>query len=289
MNSRRMGSRAGFAAFTVGPVRITSGRLSLIAGPCVLEDEGMAEETAREIQRVAARTGLPFIFKASYAKANRSSRESYRGPGIDRGLSVLAKIRDRVGVPVTSDIHEAGEAATAAAALDLIQIPAFLCRQTALIESAASTGKPLHLKKGQFLDPRSMERAVEKARAAGAPGVIVTERGTTFGYGDLVVDFRSVPLMGRSGCPVFFDATHSVQRPGGIETGGDREFIPVLARAAVAAGVDGLFIETHPDPSRARSDRESQWPLGELEGLLQSLMKIHQALADTSLVESPPR
>jgi 2-dehydro-3-deoxyphosphooctonate aldolase (KDO 8-P synthase) len=173
----------------------------------------------------------------------------------------------------------------AAAVLDLVQIPAFLCRQTALIEAAGASGRPVHLKKGQFLDPGSMGRAVEKARSAGAPAVILTERGTTFGYGDLVVDFRSIAILGGFQCPVFFDATHSVQRPGGAETGGQREFIPLLARAAVAAGVDGLFLEVHPEPARARSDKGSQWPLAELEGLLQSLMKIHQSIADTVLVK----
>jgi 2-dehydro-3-deoxyphosphooctonate aldolase (KDO 8-P synthase) len=189
-------------------------------------------------------------------------------------------------VPVTSDVHETADVGPAAKVLDLIQIPAFLCRQTPLIEAAAATGKPIHLKKGQFMSPGSMERAVEKARSAGAGGVIVTERGTMFGYGDLVVDFRSFGVLGRMDCPVFFDATHSVQRPGGAETGGQREFVPLLARAAVAAGVDGIFIETHPDPRRARSDRDSQWPLAELPALLTSLMKVHQALADTTLVEA---
>jgi 2-dehydro-3-deoxyphosphooctonate aldolase (KDO 8-P synthase) len=269
-----------FAPFAVGAARIAPGGLSLIAGPCVLEDEGLALEVAREVKRIAADLGLPFVFKASYAKANRTAAGSYRGPGPDEGLRALALVRERVGVPVTSDVHETVEVPGAAAVLDLLQIPAFLCRQTALIEAAASSGKPVHLKKGQFLSPQGMLRAVEKARAAGAPGVIVTERGTTFGYGDLVVDFRSIPALQASGCPVFFDATHSVQRPGGSETGGDRMYIPVLARAAVAAGVDGIFIETHPDPSRARSDRESQWPLGELRALLESLVKIGQAAAD---------
>jgi 2-dehydro-3-deoxyphosphooctonate aldolase (KDO 8-P synthase) len=266
---------------------VEPGRLALIAGPCVLEDEGLAETTARELKRIAASLGLPFVFKASYSKANRSDRSSFRGPGLESGLRALARIRERVGVPVTSDVHETGEAARAGAVLDLIQIPAFLCRQTPLIEAAAATGKPVHLKKGQFLDPGSMRRAVEKARAAGAPGVILTERGTTFGYGDLVVDFRSIVVMGAFGCPVFFDATHSVQRPGGEETGGNREFIPTLGRAAVAAGADGLFLEVHPEPARARSDRESQWPLADAEPLLRSLMKIHQSLADTQLVEDP--
>lgn len=278
--------RIEFAPFPVGTSRLAPERLALIAGPCVLEDEGMAEEIAREAARIASGLGLPFVFKASYSKSNRSSRESYRGPGMEAGLRSLARIRERVQVPVTSDVHETGEVDRAAEVLDLLQIPAFLCRQTPLIEAAAATGKPVHLKKGQFLDPGSMGRAVEKARAAGAPGVIVTERGTTFGYGDLVVDFRSFAVMGGLGCPVFFDATHSVQRPGGMETGGRRDLIPLLSRAAVGAGASGLFLEVHPDPPRARSDRESQWPLAELEALLRSLMKIHQSLDDTSVMEA---
>ena len=277
---------ARFTPVAVGSVRIEPGRLALIAGPCVLEDDAMAEEIAQEVRKIATALGLPFVFKASFTKANRSSRESYRGPGASRGLASLARIRERVGVPVTSDVHEAADVPEAARALDLLQIPAFLCRQTALLEAAGASGRPVHVKKGQFLDPASMGRVIEKVRAAGAPGVIVTERGTTFGYGDLVVDMRSIPTMARFGCPVFFDATHSVQRPGGVETGGQREFIPALARAAVAAGVDGVFIETHPDPQRARSDRESQWPLADLEPLLRSLMKIHQSVADPSLVET---
>jgi 2-dehydro-3-deoxyphosphooctonate aldolase (KDO 8-P synthase) len=277
---------ARFTPVAVGSVRIEPGRLALIAGPCVLEDDAMAEEIAQEVRKIATALALPFIFKASFAKANRSSRESYRGPGASRGLASLARIRERVGVPVTSDVHETTDVPEAARALDLLQIPAFLCRQTALLEAAGASGRPVHVKKGQFLDPASMGRAIEKVRAAGAPGVIVTERGTTFGYGDLVVDMRAIPTMSRFGCPVFFDATHSVQRPGGVETGGQREFIPALARAAVAAGADGVFIETHPDPQRARSDRESQWPLADLEPLLRSLMKIHQSIADPSLVET---
>jgi len=274
--------------FAVGSARIEPGRLALIAGPCSLEDPGMSDEVAREVKRVAADLNLPFIFKASYAKANRSAGESYRGPGVGEGLRELGRIRESVGVPVTSDVHETAEVDAAARVLDLIQIPAFLCRQTGLIEAAARSGKPVHLKKGQFLDPGSMERGVEKARAAGAVGVIVTERGTTFGHGDLVVDFRGIEIMKRFGCPVFFDATHSVQRPGGPETGGQREFIPVLGRAAVAAGVDGIFIETHPNPARALSDKESQWPLAELRPLLLSLIKIRQSLADERLVGARP-
>jgi 2-dehydro-3-deoxyphosphooctonate aldolase (KDO 8-P synthase) len=270
---------------TSGPVRFGRERLSLIAGPCVLEDEGMAMEVARELARITDALGVPFVFKASYAKANRSAASSYRGPGLDQGLAALSRIRDAAGVPITSDVHEREEVPASASVLDLLQIPAFLCRQTALIEAAGASGKPVHLKKGQFLDPASMGRAVEKARAAGSPGVIVTERGTTFGHGDLVVDFRGFGVMAAFGCPVFFDATHSVQRPGGAETGGQREFIPLLARAAVAAGVDGIFLETHPDPARAKSDRECQWPLAEVEGLLRSLLKIRAAAADTVAME----
>lgn len=272
----------------VGSARIEPGKLALIAGPCSLEDPGMAGEVAREVKRIAADLKLPFVFKASYAKANRSAGESYRGPGFREGLRELARIRESVGVPVTSDVHETSQVEEAARVLDLLQIPAFLCRQTELIEAAARTGKPVHLKKGQFLDPASMGRGVEKARAAGASGVIVTERGTSFGYGDLVVDFRGIEIMKRFGCPVFFDATHSVQRPGGRETGGQREFIPALGRAAIAVGVDGVFIETHPDPARARSDRESQWPLADLRSLLQGWIKIRQAITDERLVGARP-
>ena len=272
----------------VGSARIEPGKLALIAGPCSLEDAGMAEEVAREVKRIAAELKLPFVFKASYAKANRSTGESYRGPGLRAGLRELAHIRESTGVPITSDVHETSEIEEAARVLDLLQIPAFLCRQTELIEAAARSGKPVHLKKGQYLDPASMAHGVEKARAAGATGIIVTERGTSFGYGDLVVDFRSIEIMKRFGCPVFFDATHSVQRPGGRETGGQREFIPVLGRAAVAAGVDGVFIETHPEPARARSDRESQWPLSELKSLLSSLIKIRQSITDERLVGARP-
>lgn len=279
---------AAWTPIVVGSARIEPGKLSLIAGPCSLEDPGMADEVAREVKHIAADLKLSFVFKASYAKANRSAGESYRGPGAAEGLRELKRIRESVDVPVTSDVHETAEVEEAARVLDLIQIPAFLCRQTELIEAAARTGKPVHLKKGQFLDPASMARGVEKARAAGAAGVIVTERGTTFGYGDLVVDFRGIEIMKRLGCPVFFDATHSVQRPGGKETGGQREFIPVLGRAAVAVGVDGIFIETHPNPARARSDRESQWPLAELRPLLLSWIKIRQSIADERLVGARP-
>ena len=281
-------AHAAWKPLPVGSTLIEPGSLALIAGPCTLEDPGMAEEVAREVKRIAAELKMPFIFKASYAKANRSAGQSYRGPGLVEGLREIEQIRDTVGVPVTSDVHETSEVEEAARVLDLIQIPAFLCRQTELIEAAARSGKPVHLKKGQFLDPASMGRGVDKARAAGAAGVIVTERGTTFGYGDLVVDFRGIEVMNRFGCPVFFDATHSVQRPGGQETGGQREFIPVLGRAAVAAGVDGLFIETHPDPAGARSDRESQWPLAELKTLLRSFIKIRQSIADERLVGARP-
>jgi len=269
-----------FPPVAVGSVRFAPERLSLIAGPCVLEEEAMVLETARELKRIATALDIPFVFKASYAKANRSAGDSFRGPGRADGLALLNRVREAVGVAVTSDVHEVAEVAEAAATLDLIQIPAFLCRQTPLIEAAARSGKPVHLKKGQFLSPDSMRHAVEKARRAGAKGVIVTERGTTFGYGDLVVDVRGIAVMAANDCPVFFDATHSVQRPGGRETAGDRAFIPILARAAVAAGADGIFLEVHPDPAKARSDRDSQWPLGEVEPLLRSLLKIRAAVAD---------
>ncbi len=278
--------RPSFAPISIGQVRFGADRLSLIAGPCVLEDEGMAVETARELSRVTAALGVPFVFKASYAKANRSAATSFRGPGLEAGLASLARVRDATGAPITSDVHETEEVQQAAAVLDLLQIPAFLCRQTSLLEAAGASGKPVHVKKGQFLDPASMKHAVEKVRGAGATGVIVTERGTTFGYGDLVVDFRAIQIMASFGCPVFFDATHSVQRPGGVETGGQREFIPLLARAAVAAGADGIFLETHPDPSKARSDRESQWPLDQVEPLLRSLLKIREAMADSPKMEA---
>ncbi|HEY7728233.1 MAG TPA: 3-deoxy-8-phosphooctulonate synthase [Candidatus Eisenbacteria bacterium] len=278
-----------FAPFSVGTARLAPEHLSLIAGPCVLEGEGLALEVAREVKRIAAALGLPYVFKSSYAKANRTSAGSYRGPGLPDGLRLLERVREEAGVPVTSDVHETSDIGEAARVLDLLQIPAFLCRQTALIEMAAATGKPVHLKKGQFMDPRAMLRAVEKAREAGAGGIIVTERGTTFGYGDLVVDFRSIPVLRQSGCPVFFDATHSVQRPGGRQTGGERRFVPTLARAAVAAGADGIFIETHPDPARARSDPESQWPLGDLQPLLESLVKVRQSIADLEPVAGETR
>ena len=278
--------RPSIEPVAIGKTQFGADRLSLIAGPCVLEDEGMALEVARELSRITALLEIPFVFKASYTKANRSAAGSYRGPGLETGLAALARIREAAGVPVTSDVHETEEVPEAAAVLDLLQIPAFLCRQSSLIEAAGASGKPVHLKKGQFLDPASMERAVEKARRAGAPGVIVTERGTTFGYGDLVVDFRGFGVMSGFGCPVFFDATHSVQRPGGAETGGQREFIPLLARAAIAAGVDGIFLETHPNPAKALSDRECQWPLAQVEPLLRSLLKIRAAAADTLKMET---
>ncbi len=274
--------------FSIGSLRLAPGGLALIAGPCSLEDPGLAEEVAREVKKIAAELHMPYVFKASYAKANRSSGGSYRGPGLEAGLRELDQIKESVGVPVVSDVHETSEVSQAARVLDMIQIPAFLCRQTELIEAAARTGKPVHLKKGQYLDPASMIRGVDKARAAGATGVIVTERGTSFGYGDLVVDFRGIDIMRQFECPVFFDATHSVHRPGGHETGGQREFSPVLGGAAVAAGVDGLFVETHPEPARALSDRGTQWPLAGLKELLSSFIKIRQSLADERLVGARP-
>jgi len=227
---------------------------------------------------VCARLNVPFVFKASYAKANRSAVESYRGPGLNAGLDMLAAIRCEFGVPVLTDVHDPGEAGTAGAVVDVLQIPAFLSRQTALIEAAARTGKVVNIKKGQFLAPGDMEQAAEKASAAGAGGVLLTERGTTFGYGDLVVDMRSFAIMAATGWPTVFDVTHSLQQPGGRVTGGRREFALPLARAAVAAGADAVFLETHPDPANALSDAATMLPLAEAGQILESLVRVREAL-----------
>lgn len=253
-------------------------RLAVIAGPCVLESMEVTRRVAGEMRDVCARLNLPFVFKASYAKANRSSVESYRGPGLNAGLDMLAAIREEFGVPVLTDVHEPGEAGTAGAVVDVLQIPAFLCRQTALIEAAGRAGKVVNIKKGQFLAPGDMERAAEKASAAGAGGVLLTERGTTFGYGDLVVDMRSFAIMARSGWPTVFDITHSLQQPGGRVTGGRREFALPLARAAVAAGADAVFLEAHPDPANALSDAATMLPLAEVGQILESLVRVREAL-----------
>lgn len=256
--------------------------LFLIAGPCVIESEEKAFSLAREIKAVCVRLKLPFIFKASYDKANRSSVKSYRGPGLARGLAVLEHIRKELSIPVLSDVHETGQVARAAEVLDVIQIPAFLCRQTDLIVEAARTGKPLNLKKGQFVSPHEMENAVEKALSQGNDRILLTERGTFFGYNNLVFDVRSVPMMKRWGFPVVVDASHIVQRPGGQGTasGGEAEFIPLMVRTGVAAGADGLFLEVHDNPAEALSDGFNSLILNKLEEVLRSALRVKKALLE---------
>ena len=262
--------------------------LFLIAGPCVVESETLAVETAGQLRDMARRFGVPFIFKSSYDKANRSSLESYRGPGIAEGLRVLESVRAQLGVPVLTDIHEDSPLDEVAAVVDVLQTPAFLCRQTNFILRAASQGKPVNIKKGQFLSPWEMGNVIAKARSTGNPGIMVCERGFSFGYNNLVSDMRSLAVMRDTGCPVVFDATHSVQLPGGKgdASGGQREFVPVLARAAVAAGVAGLFMETHPDPDRALSDGPNAWPLHPMESLLEVLVEIDQVVKKRPFAEA---
>lgn len=273
-------------SFSVGEVAVGSGGLFLIAGPCVIESEQHALKMAEAIAKVAADKNIPYIFKASYDKANRTSIRSFRGPGIAEGLRILGKVRSAVGVPVLTDVHEAGHAAQVAEVVDVLQIPAFLCRQTDLLVAAAKAGKTVNVKKGQFVTPWDMRHAVEKIREAGGEHVFLTERGSTFGYGNLVVDMRSLAIM-RQFAPVVFDATHSVQLPsagsgGGAEapqqSGGQPEFIPLLARAAVAAGVDGVFVEVHDDPPNAKSDGANALDLKTLPQLIDQLLAVHAAL-----------
>ncbi|MFZ5758576.1 MAG: 3-deoxy-8-phosphooctulonate synthase [Thermodesulfobacteriota bacterium] len=263
--------------FEVGPGR----PLLLIAGPCVLETEETARLIAGRLREITARLGISFVFKASFDKANRTSLSSYRGPGIVEGLAILSRIRSELGVPVLSDIHEVGQVEAAAAVLDIIQIPAFLCRQTDLLVAAAGSGRVVNVKKGQFLAPWDMEHAVGKLRTSGCAKILLTERGVTHGYNNLVVDMRAFPIMRGLGCPVIYDATHSVQLPGGAggSSGGQRQFIAPLVRAAVAAGVDGLFMEVHPDPDRALCDGPNSLPLDELEPLLATVLAIHRLAA----------
>jgi 2-dehydro-3-deoxyphosphooctonate aldolase (KDO 8-P synthase) len=255
-------------------------RLFLIAGPCVIESEELCLRVASILKKTCDRLGIFYVFKASFDKANRTSVRSFRGPGIEAGLRILGKVRQTLGVPVLTDIHSETQAVLAAAATDILQIPAFLCRQTDLIEAAVRTGKIVNLKKGQFLSPGEMTQVVEKARTAGGKRMLVTERGTTFGYNNLVVDMRSIPILRQSGFPVVFDATHSVQLPGGggDKSSGQREFAPVLARAALAAGADGIFLETHPDPDRALSDGPNMIPLREMPKLLAGLLRVFAAV-----------
>jgi 2-dehydro-3-deoxyphosphooctonate aldolase (KDO 8-P synthase) len=257
------------------------GRLSLIAGPCVIENETVCLRLAERVKRLCVPLGITYVFKASFDKANRTSRDSFRGPGLEAGLKILAKVRAAVGVPVLTDIHAETQAAVVGEVVDVVQIPAFLCRQTDLIEAAVLTGCIVNLKKGQFLSPVEMGQVVRKAVAAGGRQLLVTERSTSFGYHNLVVDMRSIPILKKFGFPVIFDATHAVQLPGGggDRSGGEREFAPVLARSAVAAGADGVFVETHPRPERALSDGPNMIPLADLAGLLKGLLKVRVAVA----------
>ncbi len=266
--------------FLVGP----GYPLLLLAGPCVLESGELAWDIAREMKAICTRLGISYVFKASFDKANRTSLQSFRGPGLENGLRQLGRIRSEVGVPVVSDIHESCQVEMAADLLDIIQIPAFLCRQTDLLVAAAKSGVTVNLKKGQFVAPWDMVHAVGKIRAAGCDRLLLTERGTSFGYNNLVVDMRSLPVMRKMGCPVIFDTTHSVQLPGGRggSSGGQREFIPPLARAAMGAGIDGLFMEVHPDPDKALCDGPNSWPLDKVEPLLQQLLAIREAIGETT-------
>ncbi len=262
---------------TIGSVTAGgSHRHLLIAGPCVIENEAMALETAARLKEIAQAVGFPFVFKSSYDKANRSSGNSFRGMGIREGLAILAKVKAQVGVPVLTDVHAVDEAREAGQVVDVLQIPAFLCRQTDLLVAAAETGKVVNVKKGQFLAPGDMGNVVKKLEEAGSKRILLTERGATFGYHNLVVDMRSLPIMRRFGYPVIFDATHSVQLPGGegTKSGGQREFVPHLASAAAAAGCDGFFMEVHPNPAAALSDGPNQVPLHEVKRLLERLARI---------------
>jgi len=249
----------------------------VIAGPCVVESEQLQVDTAGRLREICAELGVPFIFKSSYDKANRTSGNAFRGLGMEEGLRILGEVKRQVGVPVLTDVHSAEEVVPAAAVVDVLQTPAFLCRQTDFIRAVASAGRPVNIKKGQFLAPGDMRHVVTKAReASGADNILVCERGFCFGYNNLVSDMRSLAIMRETGCPVVFDATHSVQLPGaqGGASGGQREFVPVLARAAVATGVAGLFMETHPDPERALSDGPNAWPLAQMRALLEVLLEI---------------
>jgi 2-dehydro-3-deoxyphosphooctonate aldolase (KDO 8-P synthase) len=260
----------------------------LIAGPCVIESPTLTQQIAGRLKEITSRLGIPYVFKASYDKANRSSRGSFRGPGLDAGLKVLAEVRAVIGVPVLTDVHEDTPLAEVASVVDVLQTPAFLCRQTNFIINTAAQGKPVNIKKGQFLSPWEMQNVVDKARSTGNRDILVCERGFSFGYNNLVSDMRSLSIMRATGCPVVFDATHSVQLPGGrgSASGGQREFIPVLARAAVAAGVAGLFMETHPQPEQALSDGPNAWPLARMEPLLTTLAELDRAVKKTPFEES---
>ena len=272
------------AGHTVGPEQ----PLFLIAGPCVIEGATLTQEIAGKLVEITAKLGIPFIFKASFDKANRSSRSSYRGPGLQSGLAVLESVRKAFKVPVLTDVHEDTPLAEVAAVVDVLQTPAFLCRQTNFIIAVASQGKPVNIKKGQFLSPWEMRNVVDKARSTGNSAIMVCERGFSFGYNNLVSDMRSLAIMRETHCPVVFDATHSVQLPGGQgnASGGQREFVPVLARAAVAAGVAGVFMETHPEPDKALSDGPNAWPLARMQSLLETLVELDRTVKTRPFEES---
>ncbi len=268
-------------SIALGSIRFGGGApWVLIAGPCVIESDDGASRIAESLCRITAKLGIPFVFKASYDKANRTSGDSFRGPGLERGLEILARIKARCGVPVLSDVHEAAQVPAAAEVLDILQIPAFLCRQTDLVQAAARSGRIVNVKKGQFLAPEDMRGVIGKVEAAGSRRLLLTERGASFGYHQLVTDFRALPILRSLGYPVIFDATHSVQEPGGQgrSSGGRSEFVPLLARCAVAAGIDGLFLEVHPNPARAKSDGPNMVPLRALPALLERLLRIQEAL-----------
>ena len=261
----------------------------LIAGPCVIESEALALETAEYLRDLTAKLGIPFIYKSSFDKANRSSAKSFRGPGIEEGLRVLSEVKRQIGVPVLTDVHEDTPLDEVAEVVDVLQTPAFLCRQTNFIVNVARQGLPVNIKKGQFLSPWEMQNVADKARSAGNNQVMVCERGVSFGYNNLVSDMRSLAIMRTTGCPVVYDATHSVQLPGqkGIASGGQREFIPVLARAAIAAGVAGLFMETHPSPEKALSDGPNAWPMKDMEALLTTLKQLDEVVKAAGFPEDP--
>ena len=266
--------------------------LFLIAGPCVIESRQLALDTAGMLKEICLEVGMSFIYKSSYDKANRSSGKSFRGPGLDDGLKILAEVKRQIGVPVLTDVHEISQIEAAAAVVDVLQTPAFLCRQTDFINAVASAGRPVNIKKGQFLAPADMKNVVDKARTAAlasgcAADIMVCERGASFGYNNLVSDMRSLAIMRDTGCPVVFDATHSVQLPGGQGTvsGGQREFVPVLARAAAASGVSGLFMETHPDPAKALSDGPNAWPLARMKQLLATLKAVDEVVKKQGFAE----
>jgi 2-dehydro-3-deoxyphosphooctonate aldolase (KDO 8-P synthase) len=270
--------------FTVGPDQ----PFFLIAGPCVVESEGLILDTAGQLKELTGRLGIPFIFKASFDKANRSSKSSFRGPGMEEGLRILSEVKRQLQLPVLTDVHEDTPFAEVAAVVDVLQTPAFLCRQTNFILNVCSQGRPVNIKKGQFLSPWEMQNVVDKARSTGNEQIMVCERGFSFGYNNLVSDMRSLSVMRATGCPVVFDATHSVQLPGGkgSASGGQREFVPVLARAAVAAGVAGVFMETHPNPDQALSDGPNAWPLGRMASLLETLKEIDRTVKSKPYEES---